>query len=90
MEPTTPPGPARREQGRRKAALATAAAAVLGAAAVGAIGFGLSAASATTATPDSDAGSTSTDPTGFQDELQAPDSGLSSGSGHAHTGSGAS
>ncbi|WP_410596387.1 hypothetical protein [Amycolatopsis sp. lyj-23] len=76
MEPTTPAGPARRAQGRRRAALATATAAVLGAAAVGAIGFGLSTASATS----SDSG----------DQLQAPDSGLTSGSGHAHTGSGAS
>ncbi|WP_410573484.1 hypothetical protein [Amycolatopsis sp. cmx-4-61] len=81
MEPTTPAGPARREQGRRKAALATAAAAVLGAAAVGAIGFGLSTASAAVSTTTSD---------DSPDRLQAPDSGLSSGSGHAHTGSGAS
>jgi hypothetical protein len=87
MEPLTPGGAARRERGRRKAALVTATAAVLGAAAVGAIGFGLSAASAdTTQTTTSD----STGSTGSQDQLQAPDSGLSSGSGQAHTGSGAS
>ncbi|MDX3193314.1 hypothetical protein PV458_33315 [Streptomyces sp. MN03-5084-2B] len=86
MEPLTPAGPARREQGRRRAALVTAAVAVLGAGAVGAVGFGLSAASATTSPSDS----TATDPSGHQDRLQAPDSGLSSGSGRAHTGSGAS
>ncbi|OXM60306.1 hypothetical protein [Amycolatopsis vastitatis] len=84
MEPLTPGGAARRERGRRKAALVTATAAVLGAAAVGAIGFGLSSASADTTQ------STTGDSTGTQDQLQAPDSGLSSGSGQAHTGSGAS
>ena len=46
MEPITTGGAARREHGRRKAALVTATVAVLGAAAAGAVGFGLSTASA--------------------------------------------
>jgi len=84
MDPETTARTARREHGRRRAALVTATAAVLGAAAVGAIGFGLSSANADTSQ------STTSTTTGDQDRLQPSDDGLSAGSGSAHTGSGAS